>query len=53
LLEAALRSFHLSNSFFKGCLEAVNLGDDAETMGTVNGQIALNFYGYRRIPERW
>jgi ADP-ribosyl-[dinitrogen reductase] hydrolase len=34
-LEAALWAFHSSASFREGCLLAVNLGDDADTIGAV------------------
>jgi hypothetical protein len=31
----------------------VNLGDDADTVGAVYGQIAGAFYGASGIPEHW
>ncbi len=34
-------------------LEAVNLGDDADTTGAVCGQIAGAFYGESDIPVEW
>ena len=52
-LEAALWAFHRTDSFREGCLEAVNLGDDADTTGAVYGQIAGAFYGEQGIPESW
>jgi ADP-ribosylglycohydrolase len=52
-LEAALWAFHKTNSFKKGCLAAVNLGDDADTTGAVYGQIAGAFYGEEGIPQDW
>jgi ADP-ribosylglycohydrolase len=52
-LEAALWAFHRTENFREGCLEAVNLGDDADTTGAVFGQIAGGFYGYPGIPEAW
>lgn len=52
-LEAALWAFHLSTSFQEGALLAVNLGDDADTTGTVYGQLAGAFYGAGAIPEGW
>lgn len=52
-LEAALWAFHRSDTFEKGCLMAVNLGDDADTTGAVYGQLAGAYYGIVGIPERW
>ncbi len=52
-LEAALWAFYHSQSFAKGCLLAVNLGDDADTTGAVYGQLAGAFYGEQGIPESW
>ena len=34
-------------------LTAVNLGDDADTVGAVTGQVAGAIYGYKAIPEEW
>jgi len=31
----------------------VNLGDDADTVGAVTGQIARAALGYSAIPEHW
>jgi ADP-ribosyl-[dinitrogen reductase] hydrolase len=39
-LEAALWAFAKSTSFRDGALQAVNMGDDADTTGAVYGQIA-------------
>ena len=52
-LEAALWAFHRTDGFRQGCLEAVNLGEDADTTGAVFGQIAGAFYGFQAIPESW
>lgn len=52
-LEAALWTFHNSDSFEEGCLLAVNLGDDTDTTGAVYGQLAGAFYGEREIPVPW
>lgn len=52
-LEAALWAFGRSQSFENGALEAVNLGDDADTTGAVYGQIAGAFYGLDGIPQTW
>ena len=52
-LEAALWAFHRTDTYKDGCLKAVNLGDDADTVGAVYGQLAGAFYGERGIPESW
>ncbi len=52
-LEAALWAFYRGDSFRKGCLLAVNLGDDADTTGAVYGQLAGAFYGEQGIPGAW
>jgi ADP-ribosyl-[dinitrogen reductase] hydrolase len=50
--EAVLWSVGRSSSF-EGGPEAVNLGDDADSVGVVAGQIAGAVWGYSNIPERW
>lgn len=52
-LEAALWCFHRTETFRDAILEAVNLGDDADTTGAVCGQIAGAFYGASGIPSAW
>lgn len=52
-LRAALWCFWHSDSFEQAVLEAVNLGDDADTTGAVTGQIAGACYGLSSIPERF
>ena len=52
-LEAALWAFHGTNTFRDGALLAVNLGDDADTVGAVYGQIAGAYHGAEAIPETW
>lgn len=52
-LEAALWAFYNSNSFDEGCLLAVNLGDDADTVGAVYGQLAGAYYGLSAINAAW
>lgn len=52
-LEAALWAFY-KNESFKSCLiQAVNLCNDADTVGAVAGQIAGAYYGYDDIPFEW
>lgn len=52
-LEAAVWSL-ITTDNFKDCLiKAVNLGDDADTVGAVAGSLAGLYYGYDQIPEGW
>ena len=51
--EAALWAVETSSSFEEALIKAVNLGDDADTVGAVAGQLAGALYGYSNIPERW
>ncbi|CAF3344108.1 unnamed protein product [Rotaria socialis] len=53
-LEAALWAFWSDdNSFEKGALAAVNLGDDTDTTAAIYGQLAGAYYGYQELPKRW
>lgn len=50
-LRSALWAFATTNSFKECVLDAVNLGNDADTTGAVAGQFAGAYYGYNAIPE--
>ncbi|MCP9850773.1 ADP-ribosylglycohydrolase family protein [Cyanobium sp. Morenito 9A2] len=52
-LEAALWAFGSTESFETCVLAAVNLGDDADTVGAIAGQLAGAHYGLGAIPQRW
>ncbi|CAF1409037.1 unnamed protein product [Adineta ricciae] len=53
-LEAALWAFYTDeDSFKKGVLAAVNLGDDTDTTAAIYGQLAGAYYGYKELPEEW
>ncbi|GAA0682028.1 ADP-ribosylglycohydrolase family protein [Marinobacterium maritimum] len=52
-LEAALWAFSHSDSFEQGMLKAVNLGEDADTVGAIYGQLAGAYYGQVAIPVDW
>jgi ADP-ribosyl-[dinitrogen reductase] hydrolase len=53
-LEAALWAFWSdNNSFEKGALNAVNLGDDTDTTAAIYGQLAGAYYGYSQLPTHW
>jgi ADP-ribosylglycohydrolase len=52
-LEAALWAFHSATDFRQAVLQAVNLGDDADTTGAVCGQLAGAYWGESGIPPEW
>ena len=52
-LEAALWSVWKTDNFRDAVLTAVNLGDDADSVGAVAGQLAGALYGASRIPQEW
>lgn len=52
-LEAALWAVARTDSFEEALIKAVNLGDDADTVGAVTGQLAGALYGFDSIPARW
>ena len=52
-LEAALWAVGSTDNFEKAVILAVNLADDADTVGAVTGQLAGALYGLSAIPERW
>lgn len=52
-LEAALWAVGTTASFEEALIRAVNLGEDADTVGAVTGQLAGAIYGASAIPERW
>lgn len=52
-LEAALWAFFNTETFEDGAILAVNLGDDADTVGAIYGGMAGAYYGFDAIPEQW
>ena len=52
-LEAALWCVSTTSSFRDAVLEAVNLGDDADTTAAIAGQLAGALYGASSIPDAW
>jgi ADP-ribosyl-[dinitrogen reductase] hydrolase len=52
-LEAALWAVGRCDTFENAVLLAANLGDDADTVGAVTGQIAGALYGLSGIPPTW
>jgi ADP-ribosyl-[dinitrogen reductase] hydrolase len=52
-LESALWAVLTTQSFEEALVQAVNLGNDADTTGAVAGAIAGALYGHSGIPTRW
>lgn len=52
-IEAAVWSLITTDSYKECLLKAVNLGDDADTVGAIAGGLAGLYYGYESIPEEW
>jgi ADP-ribosylglycohydrolase len=52
-LEAALWAFARAGSYADGALDAVNLGEDADTTAAVHGQLSGAYYGEDGIPAAW
>jgi ADP-ribosyl-[dinitrogen reductase] hydrolase len=52
-LETALWCFDRTDSFEAAVILAATLGDDADTVAAVTGQLAGAFYGALAIPERF
>jgi len=52
-LEAAIWTVDRTRSFEEAVLTAANLGDDADTVAAVTGQLAGALYGSDAIPEKW
>ena len=48
-----LWAFYHTENFKDAVLKAVNLGDDADTVGAITGQIAGAYYGLDGIPQEW
>lgn len=51
--QAAAWAVDNTDNFRDALLTAVNLGDDADTVGAVAGQLAGARYGYDSIPAEW
>lgn len=50
-LEVALYAFHKFDNYIDGLLFVISLGEDADTVGAIYGQIAGAYYGYESIPS--
>lgn len=45
--------FWKGKTFKDAVLEAANLGDDADTVAAICGQVAGAYYGAGGIPQQW
>jgi ADP-ribosyl-[dinitrogen reductase] hydrolase len=52
-LAQAVWALRNTSSFEEAVTTAVNLGDDADTVGAVTGALAGALYGFDQIPTRW
>lgn len=52
-LDAELWAVSSTGDFRSAVLAAANLGDDADTVAAVAGQLAGALYGLNRIPDEW
>ncbi len=52
-LEAVIWSLITTDALESALLRAVNLGDDADTVGAIAGGLAALYYGYNSAPEEW
>lgn len=52
-LEAAIWALENTDNFKDAVLLAANLGDDADTVAAVTGQLAGAKYGFSAIPKKW
>ena len=52
-LEAAIWCLMNTHSYEECVLEAVNLGEDTDTIAAIAGGLAGALYGYDNIPQRW
>ena len=52
-LEASLWCLLVHNNYEDTILEAINLGNDTDTIGAIVGSMAGILYGYNDIPKEW
>jgi len=52
-LESALWAFYNTSTFDEGLILVINLGDDADTVGAVYGQLAGAYYGVDAIGKEY
>jgi ADP-ribosyl-[dinitrogen reductase] hydrolase len=52
-IECALWAFYSTDTFEKGCIQAINLGNNSAAIGAIYGQLAGLYYGFSEIPQKW
>lgn len=52
-LEAVLWCFLNNDNYFSTLIEAINLGNDTDTIGALTGGLCGIYYGYNEIPINW
>lgn len=52
-LEASIWASFNSENYEEALKNAINLGDDTDTVGAITGSMAGIMYGYKSIPEKW
>ena len=52
-LESVVWNLITTDSLENALLQAVNLGDDADTVGAIAGGLAGLYYGYDSVPAAW
>ncbi|MBO9998427.1 MAG: ADP-ribosylglycohydrolase family protein [Cyanobacteria bacterium SID2] len=52
-LEAALWCFLSTDNYAEAVLQAVNLGNDTDTIAAITGGLAGLYYGFNAIPKAW
>ena len=52
-LEASIWCLLTTDSYASAVLNAVNLGEDTDTIAAVTGGLAGLHYGYEQIPKEW
>lgn len=52
-LEACIWTILTTDNFIDAVLNAVNLGDDTDTIGAITGGLAGILYGFDSIPKKW
>ncbi len=53
VLECSFWALHNSKSYLEAVLNAVNLGEQTDTVSAVTGALAGAYYGFNAIPEDW